>query len=254
MVVRKPLFVLGGIALFLALVFGVLEANRYPVIVHYHTLDKKFASIAPYVAPETFEKQMAFIKKNGYRVVTLDEMTDAIKAGRTPRKTLAITFDDGYADNLVAAEILRKHGFPATIFCVAQRMGSAEGFLTPQQAREMEKTTPVRVGSHTLTHLYLPGQPADLVMREATESKKVLETMLGREIRHLAYPVGGFDDAALAAVKSAGYTAAYTTNRGRGKDIHALKRIKLSDHDLGIKLWAKLSGYFYIGKKEKKGY
>ena len=231
-----------------------LEAHRQPVILTYHTLGTDFAWLAPYIDPQTFEKQMALIKKGGYRVITLDEMVANIKTGENPRKTLAITFDDGYENNLIGAKILAKYGFPATIFAVAARMGTVKGYMTPDQAREMEKTTPVRIASHTMTHPYLPKQSDAVIRREIIDSKLTLEKMLGHPVAYFAYPEGGYTPGIVAIVKEAGYEAAFTTNRGDGKDVYAIKRVKPTLRDNAISFWVKFSGYYYIGKKTKKGH
>lgn len=58
-----------------------------------------------------------------FRVLPLSEAVGRLRGGSLPARAAAITFDDGYADNLhVAAPILREFGLPATCFV-------ATGFL-----------------------------------------------------------------------------------------------------------------------------
>lgn len=68
------------------------------------------------VSPEHFEAQARMLAER-YRVISLDEVADGLARHHLPRRAVAITFDDGYADNLrVAAPFLREHSLPATIF------------------------------------------------------------------------------------------------------------------------------------------
>jgi len=92
------------------------------LILRYHALTDDERDVA-YAAPDiclparAFELQMAFVKKH-YRVLTLDEVADALaRGGELPARSLAITFDDGYADNhRLARPILTKLGLPATVY------------------------------------------------------------------------------------------------------------------------------------------
>lgn len=63
-----------------------------------------------------FEKRMRWVRQH-FNVIPLDEAVERLESGTLPARSLAITFDDGYADNeRIAAPILRRLGLPATFF------------------------------------------------------------------------------------------------------------------------------------------
>jgi peptidoglycan/xylan/chitin deacetylase (PgdA/CDA1 family) len=71
------------------------------------------------------------------------------------------------------------------------------------------------IGSHGRTHAILSREGKDRAREEAALSRAKLELELGSSVRHFAYPDGGFDGTAIAAVAEAGYRFAYTICRHR---------------------------------------
>jgi peptidoglycan/xylan/chitin deacetylase (PgdA/CDA1 family) len=68
------------------------------------------------VEPEIFAGQMATLA-HSWSPLSLAELVEGLERRRLPERAVAVTFDDGYADNLeVAAPILVEHGIPATLF------------------------------------------------------------------------------------------------------------------------------------------
>jgi peptidoglycan/xylan/chitin deacetylase (PgdA/CDA1 family) len=117
--------------------------------------------------------------------------------------------------------------------------------------KEMEKYNIV-AGAHTRHHVYLPKASGTEAQDEIAGSKKVIEDHLGHSIDYFCYPSGGFTADIKRLVMDAGYKAAVTTNRGKGKynvDLYELKRIHMNNTDdeySGLVLWFKLSGYYNL--------
>jgi len=68
------------------------------------------------VSPGNFAEQLKYLNDN-FNVMSLDDMVAGVKEKKLPEKAVAITFDDGYVDNLEFAKpVLVKHNVPATVF------------------------------------------------------------------------------------------------------------------------------------------
>jgi peptidoglycan/xylan/chitin deacetylase (PgdA/CDA1 family) len=81
------------------------------------------------VSSRRFRQQMAYVRRR-FRVLPLAEVVAGLRGDRPlPPRAAAITFDDGYRDNLtVAAPILRSLGLPATLFVATGPQERGEPF------------------------------------------------------------------------------------------------------------------------------
>jgi peptidoglycan/xylan/chitin deacetylase (PgdA/CDA1 family) len=91
---------------------------RVPILT-LHRVNDDNDPFMPSLPTAIFARQMAHIARH-YRVLTVEDLVVRLQERRVPRNALAITFDDGYRDNLThAAPILRRLGLPVTIFLVS---------------------------------------------------------------------------------------------------------------------------------------
>jgi len=80
------------------------------------------------VSPANFDAQMRLLARD-YHPISLAELVDGLKHRRVRDRSVVVTFDDGYADNLLeAAPILEKHGVPATVFVCSGYLGGTREF------------------------------------------------------------------------------------------------------------------------------
>ena len=217
-------------------------------ILGYHRVGASRSDHVPTVSPGTFERQLGWLARYRYRVLSLDELADCLDRGvRFPRHSVLITFDDGYEEtHSVAWPILTRFGFPSVVFVAPGEIGGP-GFATWVQLTEMAGNG-MTVGSHTMHHSYLPLVQAARLPEELVQSKQVIEERTGRPVHYLSYPIGGFTPETQAFVKQAGYRLACTTNRATSPmavDRYALRRIKVTEHDANpLRFFVKVSGYY----------
>jgi len=178
-----------------------------------------------WVAESDFRRQLETVLSLGYETVFASRLADPASL---PAKPLVVTFDDGTEDNFHAAfPILKALGVKATVFLVADWMGRRNGWedpadepwqrtLTWEAAREMQDSGLVEFGSHTMTHPDLRRLEGDALSYELAESKRRLETTLGRRVDAFAYPfgAGAYDPAVRAAVLAAGYSCDFGVKQG----------------------------------------
>lgn len=96
-----------------------------PVVLMYHSVCRNAGRdlFNLHVDPERFEAQIATLAAT-YQIVSLTEIGRDIGAGSLRPNTLAVTFDDGYANNLsIAAPVLQKFNVPATLFICTGFLG-----------------------------------------------------------------------------------------------------------------------------------
>ena len=255
---------------------GLLARSRQAAVrvLFYHRINPySFSSLGPVsreisVKPEEFEWQMSYLAETGHRSMTLGEFHSVI-AGITPveGKPVLITFDDGYEDNLTwAAPILERHGFTATVFVIADFLGSdthsvwpyadppMQGrFLTEEQLCKLRELG-FEIGSHTLRHPLLTGlSPGDL-FEEISGSRRKLELLLDAPVIALAYPGGDFNREVEDATAAAGYLLGFTTIPGRnetGTDQYAVRRTEVSASDGRFVFRMKMAGHLdWLSLKE----
>ncbi len=226
-----------------------------PVLM-YHAFGESAGGRRYVVSSRAFARQMRILVLLRYHVIEFDRVGRALgEFELLPPRALAITIDDGYADNLQLAQpVLRKRGFPATIFLVSRRIGACNDWSTGDslarrplldaaQVTELAKAN-IAFGAHTRTHCSLPEIADAQLEQEIGGSRADLEQQLGVPVTSFAYPYGRYDRRALAAVKSGGFRGACTVEPrlvGPGDDPLEIPRVEVKGSDslarFLIKLW-----------------
>jgi peptidoglycan/xylan/chitin deacetylase (PgdA/CDA1 family) len=230
------------------------------LILSYHGISNSWASGLA-VREEILREQLSLLRDRGYEGLTFTEWARRRVSHELPRRSVVVTFDDGYASTLKAAPILEATGFPGTVFPVVSFLDSGKPLCWPgidewigteheHELRPLDwdqlaelRSAGWEVGSHTISHPDLCKVDDGALQLELEDSRAAIAGRLGR-CDTIAYPYGHADERVAAAAAWAGYLAGCTLSRFRLVDEpYRRPRIGLYLNDSGPRLRLKLSRF-----------
>lgn len=184
------------------------------------------------VTPDKFDAQMGYLVSQGFNTITFDTLYAALKGQAVlPPKPIILTFDDGYQDFYVTAyPILKKYNLRAVSFIPTGLMNQGY-YMSWVQIKEIDSSGLVSFQPHSVSHAALTTLDPAKLKYQITESKKVLETNLGKNVNTFAYPYGTSNDITWQAVKAAGFVGAVGTWYGTVESedtIYDMPRVKIA--------------------------
>jgi peptidoglycan/xylan/chitin deacetylase (PgdA/CDA1 family) len=97
------------------------------------------------VSPEAFEEQIQYFSKH-FNTISMSTLVNCIQDRRPfPENALVLTFDDGYADNYEAAQVLHKYRLTGLFYITAGCIESTEKFWVAELRHLLEKTRHHRI-------------------------------------------------------------------------------------------------------------
>jgi len=188
-----------------------------PILTYHAFSDEDEPSNRYVITGRRFAQQLAWMRRRGYIVCSLDEYVRFRRENRfPPYKSVVLTFDDGYRDNMmVAYPILAHYGNPVTIFLVSGSVGTTNDWdetgvlarrplLSWKEIRTLASNG-ICIGAHGRTHASLRGMQAEQIDVEVAGSRQDLEEGLGSPVTFFAYPYGQRDASVETAVSRAGF-------------------------------------------------
>jgi peptidoglycan/xylan/chitin deacetylase (PgdA/CDA1 family) len=198
------------------------------LVLCYHALSPTWPAPLS-IDPGAFERQLAGLKRRGYRGVPVVE---ALAEPHAAERTVAITFDDAYRSVLeLALPILDRLGMRASVYVPTDWPGRDEPMTWPgidqwlggEHERELRCMSwdelggladdGWEVGSHTCSHPHLPELEDARLAAELEESRSVCEQRMGRPCASISYPYGAVDERVVQAAGRAGYRFGVTLPR-----------------------------------------
>ncbi len=247
------------------------------VVLYYHRVGGRDVWTKP---NEEFRSELAYLKRN-YECISFRELCERIRADKPMRKrSVVITFDDGYRDNFTeAVPALKDAGITATFFVATGFIETKREFphdlraleygnittlnfpkLTWDDLRSMEADG-FEIGSHTINHTNMGSADKAAVEREVEDSLTALNRELGEKPRAFSFPWGKPQDLSAYAIevaKRANYysaVSAYGGTNTRGADLFNIRRRDIGNGELSkLAMRARVAGFdldFYRLKLKK---
>jgi peptidoglycan/xylan/chitin deacetylase (PgdA/CDA1 family) len=212
-----------------------------------------------HICPYEFERDLAFLRENGYSTIGVSELIDFVYLGvPLPPNPVMLTFDDGYYNNYhYVFPLLREYDMKAVIFIIANHTDIWSenfyedlhaGHLTWEQIREMQDSGHVEFGGHTYNmHKVRDEDGRRGAARMDGECLCEFERVFGRDTQRLnerfaeetglvpntfAFPFHEVCEDAIRVLQAHGYRA-FFTYRGT----NARNRIAVGDRDSLLNLY-----------------
>jgi peptidoglycan/xylan/chitin deacetylase (PgdA/CDA1 family) len=222
-------------------------------ILFYHRIADDEDELA--VPPRRFREQMTYLASAGFRVLDVVEVGDTLARGEVPQRTIGLSFDDGYRDVAEnALPLLSELGFRATVFVATGVTDGRASFqwyrrqpplLAWDEIVELDRRGTLEFEAHSVTHPNLLNLDDRRAAEEIIDSRRRLETRLGRPVAAFSYPAGLFGERERGLVVQAGYRVAVSCRPGINRpstDRFALLRRQVDARDRLLDFRAKVGG------------
>lgn len=226
---------------------AIASAHDVPVLMYHHVNPHRGMINS---SPENFERQISALARAGYTSLSAAEFAAFLSGAPVPRKSVLITFDDGYLDNwLYAHPVLARYNMRAVLFTVTGWIGDGAPRAHAGQTTALAETYAHKVGrgiiesgdtdrvmarwseleamqaagtfeihSHTHTHTrwdyvcrHSNTEKIERLSNDLELSRDLLRSKLGINSGHLCWPQGYFDSDYLDVARKNNFTHLYTT-------------------------------------------
>lgn len=196
------------------------DSSRDSIFLLYHEMDssnqpsllKNADDLSVVVNIDDFIHQLSYLSKNNFDIISIDH---ALTRNNSTNNQVVITFDDGRkSDWSLAFPQLVKFGFPATFYIVSGKVDNDSEFVSSDNLKEMAMSN-MTIGSHTVSHRFLPLLNDSEMKKELLDSRKMLEDIIQVPVKHLALPGGHANKKVFLMAKECGYESVATCKIGK---------------------------------------
>ncbi|AQQ54708.1 polysaccharide deacetylase family protein [Planococcus lenghuensis] len=163
---------------------------------------------------EEFEKQMAYLKDNGYRTLTIKQYFNILYGNAAmPAKPILLTFDDNSYDFYPNVyPVLDKYDMKATQFTVSDWVNGSWNMTADEITTVMDNG--IDIQNHSVTHPFLTQLSYEAQYAEISGATTALKSLTGKTTNVFAYPYGAYNADTIAVLDELGFEGAFTVAGG----------------------------------------
>ena len=196
--------------------YAAYRRNSAPILL-YHAVGEPVEIEWPpslILSASLFEEHLKYLAQEGYRVVSVAQLTDILRSNGNLEKVVAMSFDDGYKNNHSdALPLLKKYNAKASFYIVDRDVGKSI-YMNRAQLLDLAGIG-MELGSHTINHAPLALiDPKYLPWEVGTAKKRLEEKLIDYQVKGMAYPNGGYNEKVIAALKEYDYEYGLTGKVG----------------------------------------
>jgi peptidoglycan/xylan/chitin deacetylase (PgdA/CDA1 family) len=167
------------------------------------------------ISTQTLRAQFDYLKSNGYEVVPLFQIVEAINSKELlNQKWVAFTIDDNYKSFYEnGLEIFKEYGHPFTLFVYAEAAQKKYGdFSDWEELRDIANYG--QLAFHSYAHPHMTKMDEKALKEDFERGLKLFQKELGFKPEYFSYPYGEFDKNVQKIANSYGFKAIFNQNTG----------------------------------------
>lgn len=223
----------------LIVIINILLPTKVAVL-GYHDFTKETSQNELIMNINKFERQMKYLQKHHYHSLTLKEMECFMKKEcKIPKKSVLITFDDGYMSNYTLAfPILKKYNLNAVVFYMGINYDKNNNYMNQKTLEKTKEEYPnIEIASHSFDLHH--ESDIESCYTELDKDIKRQQTIVNS--KYYAYPYGSYNEKMIKALKDNNYEMAFTFGPGKEHrkasikdDIYKVPRLNMGN---SIPMW-----------------
>ena len=181
---------------------------------------------------ETLRAEFEYLKKNGYEVITLKRLHEALQKGEAiSDKWVVLTIDDSFKSFYEnGLPLFKAYHYPFTLFVYVQgTVGNYGDFMSWEQIRESARYG--EIGLHSYGHPHLVSLSDAAIRQDTQKGLEIMQERLGSRPKYYAYPYGEYDARVRRNLEEFGFDLIINQNAGAvdsHSDPHDLDRTALT--------------------------
>ncbi len=203
--------------------FAIKRPNSVPILMFHHISKNQVENNS--LSEDLLEDLLKWLIDNDYSTITFHDLNANLLQDKSiPKKSVILSFDDGYTNNYFNAfRLLKQYNLKGSFGIIPNLVGTdahnTRWYMNWEEIKEMANTG-MEITSHSFSHPYLNTISDANLEYELVASKNEIEKQTGQKVETLIYPSGAYNNKVIEYAKKYGYLSARINGPGPAASIN----------------------------------